>query len=556
MNRKARTRLQWCAVSAVAVTVFTLAGCAAYGGGTTGLAQSVTEVEESAARELMVPVVAEGEDGALYQRTPSDTLYDGNSHTLYPDVPNEFNTRFLDADNRGCGACHDDMAQTLDDMDYDHPHLSNGYGIEPTVQMCTDCHTTAHEYVDEDNNFGQLMHQIHADERSVGCWSCHVGTEDGNGMQLWDVVKYDWLRGIRDVENVEGDFSFTQDTVGHRQEGDNLFDFLETRWAGWIDFGFSPGEPDAAGTAQNEIEADQELFNDWTITITGAVENDLTWTLSELIDVAPSEDLNMKMNCVWNPLGGPYISNCEVRGIPLSWLFEQAGISEEAYGFTGISGSLSTSPEHVDSKGNQSSQNYYEMASKMEGNEDDEAYLVYMLDGTELTWSEGYPVSLWTGGYASAGSSCKQVADIVVYEKEEFVELTGNFEAIGWVTNEGYEEMLAGMQERQGWYINKPCVGVFDNREGRIMNLGESYTFEGYADSFDNEVTAVEFSMDGGQTWTSYATEGATDDRWVNWKFTYKPEEAGAYVLRVRAVDVAGLVTPEPIELMFNVKSA
>ena len=62
--------------------------------------------------------------------------------------------------------------------------------------------------------------------------------------------------------------------------------------------------------------------------------------------------------------------------------------------------------------------------------------------------------------------------------------------------------------------------------------------------------------MDGGQTWTSHATEGATDDRWVNWKFAYTPEEEGAYVLMVRSKNVNGLVTPEPIELMFNVKSA
>lgn len=552
MERGMRKKLQCASVAALTVAGLTMFGCAMYGGDTVADSQGalVQEVGEGESGVLM-PVVTTDENGVSYQRTPLDTFADGNAASITPDKPNEFNTRFLDADNRGCASCHDDLGQTLVDMDYDHPNLgNNNYGIETTVQMCIDCHTTAHGYVDEDNNFGQLMHQIHGNERSATCWSCHVGTEDGNGMQLWDVVKYDWLRGITDVENVEGDFSFTQDSVVHRSENGNLVDFLETGWANMIEWGHAPGVPGKAGPeANDEVPLDQELFDNWTITITGNVEQDVTWTLPELIEQAPSEDLTLKMSCDWNPLGGPFISNCEVRGIPLSWLLEKAG-AKDMYGFTSVPGSISEDGVMP--------QNYFEFVTKTDGNPDDEAYIVYQLDGTDLQWSEGYPVALWIGGYGSAGACTKQVSDIIVYDEAGFKEMNKvmSYGYTGWTTPEGDEGIVAGEQEQQGWFINKPCVGLFNNREGRIIDAGKPYTFEGYADSFDNEVTAIEFSMDGGQTWTSYATEGATDERWVNWKFTYTPEEEGAYVLMVRSKNVNGLVTPEPIEFMFNVESA
>lgn len=542
---------------ATVVAACALAGCAVQENPYTsewegvGVAQRV----EANADNDALPVVMTDEVGVSFQRTPTDTLEDGNNLTMYPDELNNFNTRFLDADNRGCYACHDDLAETCNDMGYGHTDLTNNYGILPSVQMCIDCHTIAHGYVPQDQDFGSIMHTIHADERSVTCWSCHFATEDGNEMQLWDEVKYDRLRGINEVENVQGEFSFTQDSVRHRADGDRLSDLIATKWAGWCDYGSEPGELDSI--TNHSAETDQKTFDEWTITISGAVGQEMTWTLPELIAQAPNEDVVLKMSCDYNPIGGPYITNAEVRGIPLSWLFEQAGASADAYGFTAVSSYLANSEDF-----------YFEFSSILEGNEDDEAYIVYQLDGTELTYPEGYPVALWVGGFSSAGVCTKQLSDLIVYEKDDFEAMMDEMGPgyNGWQTYEGDAGLEAGREaglspaemwdaEQQGWYVSKPNAGLFNNREGRIITLGESYTFEGYADSFNNEITAIEFSMDGGKTWTSYATEGATDDRWVNWKFTYTPEEEGAYVLHLRSRNINGLVTPEPQEFMFNVKA-
>ena len=51
--------------------------------------------------------------------------------------------------------------------------------------------------------------------------------------------------------------------------------------------------------------------------------------------------------------------------------------------------------------------------------------------------------------------------------------------------------------------------------------VGEPLTFEGYADDYDKAIVAMEFSLDGGTTWTRHATEGAQAGRVLSWTFVY-----------------------------------
>ncbi|MEG0374300.1 MAG: oxidoreductase, partial [Raoultibacter sp.] len=91
--------------------------------------------------------------------------------------------------------------------------------------------------------------------------------------------------------------------------------------------------------------------------------------------------------------------------------------------------------------------------------------------------------------------------------------------------------------------------------EGQIIETGKPYTFSGYAASWDENIAAVEFSMDGGVTWTTCPTPGVKKDQWVIWNFTYTPEVDSGYVLDIRSVTEGGRVTEEPIEVLFNAKT-
>ena len=59
--------------------------------------------------------------------------------------------------------------------------------------------------------------------------------------------------------------------------------------------------------------------------------------------------------------------------------------------------------------------------------------------------------------------------------------------------------------------------------------------------------------MDGGETWTSYATEKASSKLWVYWHFGYTPAKAGNYQMSVRARTVSGKISPLAANVEFTV---
>ena len=98
------------------------------------------------------------------------------------------------------------------------------------------------------------------------------------------------------------------------------------------------------------------------------------------------------------------------------------------------------------------------------------------------------------------------------------------------------------------------CGGgcLFEANEGKgpfVLGLvqgrvGKPMAFEGYADDYDKAIVAMEFSLDGGATWTRHATEGAVAGKVLSWKFVYTPQEPGSYQLRVRSVNEDGTCSP------------
>ena len=97
-------------------------------------------------------------------------------------------------------------------------------------------------------------------------------------------------------------------------------------------------------------------------------------------------------------------------------------------------------------------------------------------------------------------------------------------------------------------------ISIMNYADGAAFKAGETIVFEGYADDYDVAIAAIEVSMDDGETWTTFAVEGATVDKWVYWYFGYTPEEAGTYKMQVRAVTAEGVVSPLASTIVFEVK--
>lgn len=83
--------------------------------------------------------------------------------------------------------------------------------------------------------------------------------------------------------------------------------------------------------------------------------------------------------------------------------------------------------------------------------------------------------------------------------------------------------------------------------------IGDSIEFNGYVDDFENNIAAIQFSLDDGGTWTTYEVSKAAPDKGVNWHFSYTPEQAGLYLLKVRAVDGKGGTAPVTSGFAFEV---
>lgn len=462
------------------------------------------------------PEIRTLDDGTQIQRTP-----DSSEDSVFPGSESSYNTYSLNADNRGCDSCHEDgLADLVRNMDYKHFDLETGLGTNIDVKDCKMCHSESswmqHGLT---NQFGSLIHGIHSKDSFKGdCMSCHTATSDGEGLRLWEDAKYDVLSGILPVQNVEGDFSYEQDKLGG------------SLGLTWWPIGVDDERVDAA--FRDDAEVDPAQFESWEISVTGMVDNPFSITLGELVEQAPSETFISSSQCIINPSSGELLASVEVTGVPVSWLLEKAEVQEGALSLNSIG-----------SDGYTGYGNYLDDVMGEEG-----GWIIYEVNGRRLTNLEGYPCRIWYPDH-SFPMSTKAVTELVVEDAQphfnEGFGIEGVFGGAGsWIGDEG----------SAAEFRNKPNVAICNTPEGEIIPIGKPYVFEGYADAFNEQIAAVEFSMDGGQTWTSFDTSDSDKKKWVYWNFSWTPEEEGAYVLSVRAVTDEGRVSYQADEVMVNVK--
>lgn len=486
--------------------------------------------EEVNLEDTYLPVVQTLDNGVTVQRTPSENLApDETNSGIYhhPERAVPYNTFYLKADERGCGACHENLVDTVKTPEYDHPDISNNIGVELTVEQCIDCHVDGQ--LTNPGNLGVLLHGIHDNVEGATCWSCHYAGEqlvmypenpDGTfteeqqaamdefaaePMKLWDEVKYRVLHGIMPVENVEGTFDYTFDKTVSQDQLPNL------NWQNYAN--------DYLRVEKTEQGAgpDEELFNQWTITITGLVQNEVTFNLKDLVENSELITRTVVYPCVENAVGGNLLGQAEVTGVPLKPLLDQAGLLPEAGSIMACSSDGFGAPFTFD---------------KLEG---EGPLLVTQINGEPLQWRNGYPVQLWVPG-GNTNYFVKEVSDLVVDTADAEIFSLG----IPYY-NPGF---------------TKPTIAFTNLLDGQVVKTGEPVAIEGYAYAFEDPVVAVEFSMDQGATWTTCPVEGATADRWTTWSFTFTPPADSAYVLQARCVTASGVVNEVPAVKMFNAKTA
>lgn len=98
-----------------------------------------------------------------------------------------------------------------------------------------------------------------------------------------------------------------------------------------------------------------------------------------------------------------------------------------------------------------------------------------------------------------------------------------------------------------------PSGGEWDFMIGSVGgNVGKPMVFTGYANDDQSErIKAVQFSMDDGETWTTYSTPNAVPDKDLYWRFEYTPEVPGIYQLLIRSVNEHDVPSLMPARVNF-----
>ncbi|MFP3395509.1 molybdopterin-dependent oxidoreductase [Brevibacterium sp. H602] len=242
----------------------------------------------------------------------------------------------------------------------------------------------------------------------------------------------------------------------------------------------------------------------WSLRIHGMVENEVTLTMDDLLDL-PLEEHHITLTCVSNPVGGDLVGNATWLGYPVRELLARARPSSQAdmvlsHSFDGFTASTPIGAL----------------------TDDRAALLAVGMNGEPLTPIHGFPARLVVPGLYGFVSATKWVTEL---EVTRFDEKTAYWTDRGW--DEKAPILVASRIE-----VPKPLakVAAGDLRVG------------GTAWAQRSGIERVEVKLDDGEWTRADLAEEVTIDTWRQWRAEFAEVAAGSHTLTVRATDKDGTV--------------
>ncbi len=167
----------------------------------------------------------------------------------------------------------------------------------------------------------------------------------------------------------------------------------------------------------------------------------------------------------------------------------------------------------------------------------DDALLVYEMNGEPLPPDHGYPVRLLVPGWVGI-ANIKWLGQIEVADHPLYSP---------WNTTQ-YRLIGAAYPPDSPPLANQAVKSAFELPFGATFPVGVRQVLTGRSWSGSKPVKRVDFSSDGGATWTRARLTGPNlKNAWVRWKVAWKPAAAGSYELLARATDAAGQTQPATV---------
>ncbi|MFB6254030.1 MAG: molybdopterin-dependent oxidoreductase [Halobacteriaceae archaeon] len=263
------------------------------------------------------------------------------------------------------------------------------------------------------------------------------------------------------------------------------------------------GIPGLVSSIDNYYEVDINTVNpnvsvnDWSLTITGAVEHEEQYRYEDLTRLDP-EHRFITLRCVGDPLNGQLMDNALWTGIPLMPLIEEANPAGTHVMMEAVDGYYVEFPLEA-----------------MKG-----SFLAYGMNGRVLPWNHGYPVRAHILGHWGE-VNVKWVHKIKVLKKAKL-----------------------GYWERRGWHGTGPVNTIAKLWTVNHLSSG-GIQIGGHAYAGTRGIDQVEVSIDGGNSWNKAeltpSLSGA--DTWRQWKYEWIPTNDQLTII-VRAIDGKGNLQP------------
>ena len=278
----------------------------------------------------------------------------------------------------------------------------------------------------------------------------------------------------------------------------------------------------------------------WRLKLEGAIDRPLELTYNDICKME-SRTIAATLECAGNSrvflakakgvqwqLGA--VGNAEWTGVPLSDLLQKAGMKDAACEIIleGADSGAIAEPPRPDGK-----IHFARSLSKEKAMKD--VLLAYKMNGEPLTAAHGFPLRVIVPGWY-AMASIKWLQRIIVTDKA----YNGYYQTVDyahWEQTDAGPVLLPITEMQIKAEIARPEIN-------ELLSAGATYRVKGSAWTADGEITKVELSTDGGNSWQS-ATLGneSQPNAWRLWEFEWKvPNQSGQCTLLARATDSRGQI--------------
>ncbi|GAA5142309.1 sulfite oxidase [Nocardioides marinquilinus] len=253
---------------------------------------------------------------------------------------------------------------------------------------------------------------------------------------------------------------------------------------------------------------------DWTLTVDGDVENKLTITFDELLEM-PMIERDITLTCVSNTVGGKYVGGARWLGVPLKTVLDMAGVGGGADQIlsTDFDGMTISTPLDLATDGR-------------------DAMICVGMNGEPLPRAHGFPVRLVIPG------------------------LYGFISATKWLTKltlTTYAEQEAYWTERK-WDTRAPIKpsARIDTPRGSDKLDGAKVVFGGVAwAQNDDGAKTVQVSIDGGAWKDAKLGPDVNNVYWRQWYFEASDLESGQHNVSARVKSGDGKTQTDAIAAPF-----